>query len=419
MGALVAVTAGAAALGATALLSRTPEVADAVWGRGVGPWIAFFLSRVTELFPFALVEPLFAILLVARLVRAAAATRDVVRKRRKLGATLRSGALILARDVGIAIVLFYALWGLGYAQSPLERRLGWGDRPSSLLGSSDVGADVAELSRLAEEMVAAANEAYIALHGTEDAGAPTRRGNVAALDAAVERGWRRAAETIDLPSVAARRHGRAKRLLASPLLRRAGLSGFYCPFTGEANVNDSVPAVALPQVLAHEKAHQRAINREDEANFLGWFAAASASDPLVRYSAAIFAQRQLLHALLLVNESRARALILDRLPGVQRDVDDLRVYWRVSEGRTGQLAEHLNDVYLRTNRVSEGVASYGRSVELLLAWARLRGGSLDATIGSASSTPRTLRASASSVNGFCRKSASETDSPCRTIASSL
>lgn len=406
------------------LLSKTPQLVDATWGRTIGPWVTFTLSRLTDFVPFALIEPLLAIWLATRLMQAAGACRDIMRRQRRILPTLGSGALLLARDAGVAVCLFYVLWGMGYAQAPLETRLAWSAERRG--GGAANDGDAEELARLAEQMVVAANDAYVALHGTEDAGSPTSRGSLAKLDAAVERGWRVAAAALDLPPSCARRHGRAKGLLISPLLRRAGLSGFYCPFTGEANVNDSVPAVAMPQVIAHEKAHQRAVNREDEANFLGWCAAAAATDPLVRYSAAVFAQRQLLRALLAVDEARARALVERRVAGVQRDVDDLREYWRVSEGRTGKLAERMNNAYLRTNRVAEGTASYGRSVELLLAWARRHDGSLEAParagppdVGSASSAPRTLRASASSVNGFCRKSASETESPWRTIASSL
>src|SRR5262249_10985018 len=155
------------------------------------------------------------------------------------------------------------------------------------------------------------------------------------------------ADALAFAAPGARRHGPTKALIISPLLRRAGLSGFYCPFTGEANVNASVPGAAWPQVVGHEKAHQRAVNREDEANFLGYLAAASASDPLARYSADLFAQRQLLNALLSTDAERVQALVAKRVPGVQRDVDDFRDYWRVSEGRTGKITERMNNAYLR------------------------------------------------------------------------
>lgn len=410
---VLAVSGALVAAGVAAALARLPAAADALWARGPGPWIPFLLSRVTGPLPFSLVEAGVAAWVALRLFQGARGAVALVRRRRGAAAALGAGARVVVRDLAAALALFYVLWGFGYACAPLEARLGWGVRG---------GPDDARLGDLAARMVAETNEAYVALHGTPDAGAPTSMPDPAALEAAVERAWQRVGAALELPGPAARRHGRAKRLVLSPALRRAGLSGFFSPFTGEANLNRSVPAVSYPQVVAHEKAHQRGINREDEANFLGWLAAASSDDPLARYAAAVFAQRQLLRPLLAVDEARARSLVAERVPGVQRDVDDLRDYWSVSTGRTGRIANRMNDAYLRGNRVADGVASYGRAAELLLAWAARSGGQLapvpdDAP--TASSAPRTLRASDSSVNGFCRNSASDTDTPYRTIASSL
>jgi hypothetical protein len=163
-----------------------------------------------------------------------------------------------------------------------------------------------------------------------------------------------------------------------------GLSGFYCPFTGEANVNASVPAAYRAHTIAHEKAHQRGIHPENEANFLGFLAGISSHDPVARYSALLFAQRQLLRALLSAGaRDEAKELIDRRLPGVQRDVDDLNAYWSRYVGPARRIATRVNDAYLKTNRVHDGVLAYGRSVELIVAWARSRGGHVvDAPAGS-------------------------------------
>ncbi len=410
---VVAVAAALVTAGIAAALARLPAAADALWARGPGPWIPFVLSRLTAPLPFSLIEAGVIAWVVLRLAQGARGVAALAGRRRPAAAALGAGARVVVRDLAAAVALFHVLWGFGYACSPLEARLGWGVRG---------GPDDTRLADLAARMVAEANDAYVALHGSTDAGAPTAMPDPAALDNAVERGWRRVGAALELPGPAARPHGRAKRLVLSPALRHAGLSGFFSPFTGEANLNRSVPAVSYPQVIAHEKAHQRGINREDEANFLGWLAAASSDDPLARYAAAVFAQRQLLRPLLAVDEARARALVAERVPGVQRDVDDLRDYWSVSTGRTGRIANRVNDAYLRGNRVADGVASYGRAAELLLAWAARRGGRLAPVSDYAptvSSAPRTLRASDSSVNGFCRNSASDTDTPYRTMASSL
>lgn len=190
----------------------------------------------------------------------------------------------------------------------------------------------------------------------------------------MERSWRALAG--DWPGPASRRHGRAKRPLLSPLFTRMGISGVYAPWTGEAHINGQVPAARLGQVLGHEKAHQRGVAPEDEANFLGTLAAARADDPLARYAGLLFAQRQILRALQRADGERAMPLIRARHPGVQRDVDDIVAFWTRHRGRVRNWARATNDLYLRGHRIPDGRLSYGRSVELLVRWVR-RGESID------------------------------------------
>jgi hypothetical protein len=344
------------------------------------------MSRVTGIFPFSFAELFVAAFLARQLHGLGTGLYSCVQRRSRLRNAALAGALRLGQDVGVVVAAFYLLWGFQYGRPPLESRLGWKEGEAAMRGTADAGveapagpaaeAEVEALAALAEEMTAAANEAYLDLHGSEDAGAPTTLRDADSLEVSIEEGWRCASELLQLKDRSASRHGRTKRLIASGVLDRLGLSGFYFPLTGEANVNRGIPAVAYPLTVAHEKAHQRGIAPEDEANFLGFLASRLAPDPTSRYSACVFAQRQLLFTLLAFDEDRARKIIETRLPGVQRDVDDLRAYWERHQGRARDISHSLNDAYLRTNRVEGGVASYGRSVELLVAYAETRGGTL-------------------------------------------
>ena len=359
--------AGIAAFLLSLALSRVPGVAEALYGEWVAPGVAWVLSRITGPLPFSLAEIVIVAFVSRQAVGAARGIVPAIRRRRRWRNALAAGALRLGQDAGIAVALLYLLWGFQYARPPVEARFGWP-------GGDDAPVEV--IADLAEEMVVAANDAYVELHGAEDAGEPTTIVDPAALDAALEKGWERVAATCGIRGPAAARFGRAKRLLISPILDRLGLSGFFFPFTGEANVNAGVPAVSYPQVVAHEKSHQRGVGPENEANFFGFLAAALAPDANARYSARVFAQRQLLTALLGAEPEKARELIARRHPGVQRDVDDLRAYWERHRGRAMDVTRAVNDAYLKTNRVEGGVLSYGRSVELFVAFARQRRGRL-------------------------------------------
>lgn len=360
---LAAFLFGAATFWFAGVLSQSPTAAEVV-GLSV-VCTAWLLSTLTAFFPFAVIEPLAAWFLIARAWRIGRTLGDVRRGVRTWPHALAAFALVLLRDVGLAVGLFYFVWGFGYARAPVEERTDWPAAEFSLDGDT--------LDRLAADQIVAANEAYLALHETADAGAPTTLDDPAALDAAVEAAWPAACRALGLGGPAEWPRGRAKRLIISDALRSLGLSGFYCPFTGEANLNASVPAISYPQVLAHEKAHQRGINPENEANFFGWFVAAQTNDPLARYSAAVFAQRQLLRSLQRTNPERVQELVARRHPGVQRDVEDLFAYWAEKRGWLTQAARKSNDAYLRANRVEGGVQSYGRSVRLLAEWVEGRG----------------------------------------------
>jgi hypothetical protein len=348
-------------------LALFPDLAEATWGEWVAPGVAWALSRITGIVPVSLAELAIAAFCLRQIAGAAHGVRDVARRERSPANAAAAGALRLAGDLGIVLVLLYGLWGFQYARPDAEARLGW---PAG----DDAAPDA--VAELAAEMIDAANDAYRALHGSDDAGTPTVLADPAALDAAIEEGWRRAAAACGIRGPATAKYGPAKRLLASPILDRLGLSGFFFPFTGEANVNAGVPAVSFPQVVAHEKSHQRGIGPENEANFFGFLAAALAPDPNARYSAYVFAQRQLLYALFGADPSLGEELVRRRAPGVQRDVDDVRAYWERHRGAGHDVTRVLNDAYLKTNQVEGGVLSYDRSVELLISYSRTQGGRL-------------------------------------------
>jgi hypothetical protein len=358
---------GLACVALAYLLARFPAGAE-LYANTLGRVLVGLLSRVSGLVPFALAEWVLLAIVLRQVVGAARGLVQVTRGRRGLGNAVAAGLLRLGSDLGIIVTLFYVLWGFHYARAPLERRLAWGEGPRATAG---------ELSTLAEEMIEAGNAAYLELHGVGDLGTPTSMPeDSTGLERAIDEAWRRSPAELGMTELAGREYGRAKRPLSSPLLCHLGLEGYYSPFTGEANVNALARAVSLPHALAHEKAHQRGFAPEDEANFMGFLVAATADDPLARYSAFVFAQRQLLGALHRLDPDEHGRLLERRLPGVQRDIDDEIEFWQGYYGAGTRAARRANDLYLRSNRVEGGVRSYGMSLRLLLQYARGRGGTL-------------------------------------------
>lgn len=350
------------------LLFMLPGVVETVYASGIGPLVVRPMSLVSGLVPISLVEVAIVSYAMWVLLAIGRGVLDVRNERRSIRNLTMAAGLRTARDAGVLILLFYVLWGFNYARPPLVERLGWPEWQPP---------EVGELEALATEAIDAANQAYWDIHHTEDAGEPTPMpADLGELDLALEEGWRRAAELLDLPAALGRRYGRTKRLLLTPIVARLGVGGFYFPWTGEANVLWDSPAVRRPQSMAHEKAHQRGTGPESEASFLGFVAAAHAPHPHARYSAYVFAQGQLLGMLARADRGKFRRVAMRRYPGVQRDLADDAVYWSQFRGVGTSLGRSINDRFLRTNRVRGGLTSYRRSVRLLLTFAKQNGGTL-------------------------------------------
>lgn len=362
--ALLAALCGGAAYGLSRLAAGRPELVERLaW---VGPFLSRPLSRLTGVVPFAVGELLIAAYVVWLLVSAVRGI-GAIRGGAGAGRTVAAGVLRRVRDAGVVIAGFYLLWGLGYARPGLEERLGWPEWSN---------AEVAELVPLAEEAVRATNDAYRALHGGEDAGAPTDVPVDRSVERSVDAGWARTAALLGLPERVAARYGRVKRPFGGEILRRFGIGGVYFPWTAEANVVGSQPAIDLPHTMAHEKAHQRGVAREAEASFLGYLAASLSGDPLARYSAAYFAQKQLLNVLAGASPDEWRRVAGERLPGVRRDVRAAAEYYAKYRGVTRTIGTAVNDRYLRANQVPGGVLNYGHAARLLVEFARRNGASI-------------------------------------------
>ncbi len=338
------------------LAFRFPDMTENLYARGLYPWIARAFGAVGRVFPFSVAEAVLAaaalalptILLVSRRGRSPRAPST---RRRKLFLALGYGWTA----AGMLACSFLFLWGFNYARPPLEERM--------QLSSDDV--DVSEVLALGERLA----ELTTALHGSlavpvqEPTSVPFE---FEVLDTTVDHLFTEAQMAGD------RIGGRtvpAKRLLGSKILSYLGISGIFIPFTSEPSINALVPDATLPMVVAHEKAHQRGITHEGEANFAAFVACSRDDAPeYLRYSAYLFATRYLLgEASFYLPREEVDAAWATLGEGPRRDLRAIREFWERYEGRASRFASRVNDGYLRTLRVDEGAQSYGTVVQLLVA----------------------------------------------------
>jgi hypothetical protein len=161
--------------------------------------------------------------------------------------------------------------------------------------------------------------------------------------------------------------GQVKPILYSKGMSYSGLVGIYFPFTGEANINSDIPYLTFLAGACHEAAHQRGFAREDEANFLAYYVCRESGDSDFNYSGTVLALMYAIDALYDTDRELAadiRALYSD---GLKRDLSEYNKYWQAFEGETDKAVEAMNNSYLKANQQKDGVKSYGRMVDLLIA----------------------------------------------------
>ena len=147
------------------------------------------------------------------------------------------------------------------------------------------------------------------------------------------------------------------------------LEGVYSPFTLEANYNREMPEVNIPVAICHELSHLRGYMREDEANFIAYLACLQSEDPQFVYSGAILALVHSANALYRDGAAEEYARIYGMLcETAQTDLAADRAFWKQFDGKVAEVSNKVNDTYLKINKQEDGVKSYGRMVDLLLAW---------------------------------------------------
>lgn len=162
--------------------------------------------------------------------------------------------------------------------------------------------------------------------------------------------------------------GGVKPFACSNALSVLRFTGFYFPFTGEANVNMDSPVAWLPSTVCHEMAHQRGVISEQECNFIGILAATRCADPVYRYSGWLEGYVYLSNALYRADPDRSRA-IRETLPEtVLADLRADNTYWAAFRGPVSQASESVYDAFLKTNGDASGIRSYGMVTDLLVTY---------------------------------------------------
>lgn len=161
-----------------------------------------------------------------------------------------------------------------------------------------------------------------------------------------------------------------KPVRQSKVMSYLGITGMFFPYTFEANINVHIPPYQIPSVMLHELVHLRGFMREDEANFISYLASIKSGYDDFYYSGTMTALTHSMNALYSEDYDTFVKLYNLYSEDVKRDMEYSRSYWKQFDTKVAEVANKVNDTYLKANNQHDGVRSYGRMVDLLLAYYR-------------------------------------------------
>ena len=336
------------------LAALWPDTLESVYARGFYPVAVGAWSRLTGLLPFSLMEVLLmalALLVPISIFLWIRSIRHAPRGTKWNTAWRPIGTILLLLSVWYAISV--PLWNLHYSRHSF----------STLSGLAVAPASVDALQTVALQMVLDVNAAR-ELVAEDASGVMVLRQDIRQTFNMTSSGYD--VLTNRFPFLAGQ-YGPPKPVLLSEWMSHTRIIGLYTVTTAEANVDVHMPDAEIPFTALHELAHQRGIAPEDEANAVAWLASRVHPDPDHRYSGALQAYIYVSNALHAANPD-AWELVCARLsPAVVRDLQAQSAYWQQYDSVVNKVAETANDVWLKSNGQSDGVQSYGRMVDLILA----------------------------------------------------
>lgn len=311
----------------------------------VRPWHAF-AGRLFSAVTFSVTE--WVILFLAALGVVLLVLLIVRLIRRRWVKAYRTGMTILSVSAAM-FALFCLWWGVLYYSDSFTEQAGLERRNIS----------VQELETVTRYFAEQANAAGEHVERGEDGVFRANKSDIFRRSVDIYGGAEQIFPCLAAPAV------RAKPVLLSRLLSYIRYTGFFFPYTAEANLNADSPACLLPSTIAHELAHLRGVAREDEANFCAVVACLESGDEDYRYSGALLAYIYLGNALYSADYDAWREVYSTLSENVRADLRANNDYWARFETPAADVSEKVYESFLQTYGDGRGMQSYGACVDLL------------------------------------------------------
>ncbi|HZK26232.1 MAG TPA: DUF3810 domain-containing protein [Thermoclostridium sp.] len=308
-------------------------------------------TSIANLFPFSLYEAVIAALIVFFIYRIVRLIRSFIKK--EYVKEIVNFATLAILLVSIGSFLFQFLWSLNNYRYPLSMQIGLNVKKTS----------ATQLAQTYEALVLSANDARSTLSNAQDYASRNAK-----TKQILNTAWEGYPPIADKYPIFHSRRVRVKGLAFSRIQTISGYSGVYSFFTGEPNINIEAPLVSMPHTACHEISHQMGISFEDDANYAGFLACINHPDPLFVYSGYLAALTYTGNALYSQSPELYHQISSLLNEDIKKDQQENSAFWNKYKNETvTKIADKMNDAYLKSNNQPDGLQSYGKFVDLLIA----------------------------------------------------
>lgn len=323
---------------------------------GLYPFVSSFFRHLFGWIPFS-VGDLFYIAAFLWVVRKT--WKLVLALRRRRASDVLSWVLFrkYLKLCLLIYIVFSLFWGLNYFRGGIPSQLGLDVQPYSVQDLFDVTVVLQQrLNSFAEKV-----DSVQRLRFNQN-------------DLLFDRGEKAYQAVQQFYPFLAYRTASLKPSIFTPVGHLFGFTGYFNPFSGEAQLKTSIPVFLKPFVISHEIAHQLGYAKENEASFVAYLTCKASADLSFRYSAYFELYRDAIYECRLTpNRELTEELRQNIHPRVRYDAADLQFYLLRNQNFVEPFVSGFYDRYLKLNNQPKGKATYDEVIAYLIAYMKKYG----------------------------------------------
>jgi hypothetical protein len=331
-------------------VSLYPEIIEQYYSTGIYPVISSVQRFLLGWIPFSMGDLFYGFLILIIIYKTVQLLKIIWQKKMNR-AYLIAGLQQIIFFFLFVYVLFNLLWGLNYNRKGIAHQLRLEVKKYS----------TAELDTLVNQISQRLNH-YAEIITAEEKKSLNRKKNLFA-------------ETADAYKIAVNQYPflkynpkSVKPSLFSYAGNYLGFQGYYNPFSGEGQVNTTIPQVLEPYVSCHEVAHQLGYAKENEANFAGYLVCKQSASVYFRYSVYFDIYNYAGIDLLKRDSTSARKYYKQLHPQVIKDFKEYSDFFRRYRNPLENIVAWGYGEFLKANNQPGGKKTYNEVVAWLIAY---------------------------------------------------